>query len=345
MTIFTFKPNIVTKNLTSGLKDRTRDIVLYRYGLGDLPKRQTLEAIGQKYGITRERVRQIENYAIDSIKKSSAFGATRDNFSELKDIFEKKGIIVSENEILNYLSEKNPLWKNHIHFLLVLGDEFSKLKEDDEFNHRWTTDIDYAEKVHEALRKFHKEIKEDELVPEKEIISSFKKQAESIVGGDINKDDILRSWLNLSKIVSSNPLGEWSLSSSPYIRPRGVRDLIFLVLRKEGSPLHFNEVTQKIVNYFARIAHPATVHNELIKDERFVLVGRGLYALNEWGYKPGTVRDIIKEIIKSNGPLIKDEVVKAVLKERHVKESTIFVNLQNNNYFKRNKEGKYVIVY
>jgi hypothetical protein len=177
---------------------------------------------------------------------------------------------------------------------------------------------------------------------EKEIISSLKKHAENVMLEKI-RDEIIRSWLTISKIVSSNPMGEWGLASSPNIKPRGVRDLAFLILRKQGSPMHFTEVAQKISQHFSRLAHAATVHNELIKDDRFVLVGRGLYALNEWGYKSGTVADIIKDIIKKSGSLSKEEVIKAVLKERYVKENTILVNLQNSNYFKRNKEGKYVI--
>jgi len=341
MTILTFKPNIITKNLIFVLKDRTRNIITQRYGLGDFPKRKTLEAIGQQYGITRERVRQIENFALNSMKKSPVFESSQPVFAELKDIIAQKGKILSEKEILDHLAEE-PKLKNHIFFLLMLGDDFIKLKEDDEFEHRWTVDKESAEKVHEVLRRLHQEIKEKDLLPEKEIISSLKKYAENVMLEKI-RDEIVRSWLAISKIISSNPMGEWGLASSPHIKPRGVRDLAFLVLRKEGSPMHFTEVAKKISQYFPRPAHAATVHNELIKDDRFILVGRGLYALDEWGYKAGTVTDIIKGIIKKSGPLSKEEIVKAVLKERYVKENTILVNLQNRLYFKRNKEDKYVI--
>lgn len=341
MTALTFKPNIVTKDLISILKDRTRDIITQRYGLGDFPKRKTLEAIGRQYGITRERIRQIENFALNSVKKSPVFESSQPVFSELKDIIAQKGKVLSEKEILDHLAEK-PKLKNHIFFLLVLGDDFIKLKEDDEFEHRWTIEKEHAEKVHEALRQLHQEIKEDDLIPEKEIISSLRKHAESLIEEKI-RDEIIRSWLAISKIINSNPLGEWGLASSPYIKPRGVRDLAFLVLRKQGSPMHFAEVAEKINQHFSRPAHSATVHNELIKDDRFVLVGRGLYALNDWGYKSGTVADIIKEIIKANGPLSREDVIKAVLKERYVKENTILVNLQNRNYFKRDKGGRYAI--
>lgn len=336
-----FKPDIATKKLLSGLKDRTRDIVSKRYGLDDAEKGKTLEAIGRQYNITRERVRQIENFALNSIKKNPVFESLNDVFSELKNAIDDKGKILSEKEILDCLAP-DLVFKNRIVFLLVLGDDFIKLKEDDEFCHRWTTDKDMADKVHEVLRRLHQEIGEDDLIPEEEIAAFFRKKAKDIMEEEIH-EEIIRSWLNISKIILRNALGEWGLVSSPRIKPRGVRDLIFLVLRKHGSPLHFSEVVKKINEIFSRPAHSATVHNELIKDDRFVLVGRGLYALNEWGYKPGTVNDIIRDMIKSKGPLTKEEIVKNTMKERHVKENTVIVNLQNRKYFKKNKKDRYVL--
>ena len=342
MAILTFKPKIITKQLISGLKDRTRDIVVQRFGLDESARGKTLEAIGNQYGVTRERVRQITNFAINSIKENPSFDLSSDAFIELKDIIHKKGKIISEKDILSHLAA-DPATENHIYFLLVLGDDFIKMKEDDDFHHRWTIDSEMADKVHEALRKLHGNIREEDLIPEKDIIASMKKYGEEIAKETIS-DDIARSWLNISKIITSNALGEWGYFYSPNIRPRGVRDLAFLVFRKEGSPMHFLEVAKKIASYFARDAHPATVHNELIKDDRFVLVGRGIYALKEWGYKFGTVRDVIMHIIKSEkNPVAKEDIIKRVLKERYVKENTILVNLQNRKYFKRNKGGRYLI--
>ena len=123
-----------------------------------------------------------------------------------------------------------------------------------------------------------------------------------------------------------------------------MRDYAFLVLRRHGSPIHFRDVAKLITQLFGKKAHVATTHNELIKDSRFVLVGRGLYALSEWGYVSGVVRDVIRKILEKNGPLTKEEVIDKVLKERYVKENTIIVNLQNQKHFKKDKEGKYSVV-
>jgi DNA-directed RNA polymerase delta subunit len=116
------------------------------------------------------------------------------------------------------------------------------------------------------------------------------------------------------------------------------------MMKKHGSPMHFREVAKAIVDTFGRKTHVATTHNELIKDSRFVLVGRGYYALEEWGYKPGVVRDVIAEILIKEGPLGKEEVVDRVLKERFLKKNTILVNLQNPKYFIKLSDGRYTVV-
>ena len=107
--------------------------------------------------------------------------------------------------------------------------------------------------------------------------------------------------------------------------------------------MHFTEVAKKISETFGKKAHVATCHNELIKDDRFVLVGRGLYVLSEWGYTGGVVKDVIHHVLEKSGPLTKQDIVDKVMKERYVKENTILVNLQNAKYFKKDKDGKYSI--
>jgi hypothetical protein len=126
--------------------------------------------------------------------------------------------------------------------------------------------------------------------------------------------------LSISKLLAKNPLGEWGLSSSPNVRMRGIRDYAYLVLRQVGEPLHFGEVAKKIAKVFGKKAHSATCHNELIKDGRFVLVGRGLYALTEWGYSKGTVIEVIKKILAEGGSLSREEIIKRVLKNEKLKK-------------------------
>ncbi len=341
MSTITFKPKQVTKKITSNLHDRANDVIMNRFGLNADAERKTLEEIGKKYNITRERVRQIEEAALSLIKKSDVYKQEQAVFDELKQLISSLGSIVAEHELLPHIS-KDKATQNHIHFYLVLGDAFKRHREDNNFHTRWSVDDEMAEKVHESLRKLYTSLKDEDLVQETEMIKKFFDNMKD-VAEQYRNEEIAKRWLSMSKTISKNPLGEWGKSSSPNIRTRGVKDYAFLVMRRHGSPMHFREVADSISKTFNRKTHYATCHNELIKDPRFVLVGRGMYALAEWGYKAGIARDIIKDILKREGPMTKEQVVEKVMKERYFKKNTILVNLVNSKYFKKNKNGLYTL--
>lgn len=341
MATIQFNPKQVVKRLISTLPVRAKDVIVSRFGLGKEVKKMTLEAIGKKYGITRERVRQIENYAIANVRKSDNFKKEEAVFVELDAIIHEMGCIVAEEDLLAHTSKDKSV-QNNISLLLILGDQFKREKEDDEFKHRWYVDHELSKRVHEALRKLYKTLSDEDLLPEGEIISQFLEQIKDI-NEQYKNHEVVKRWLSMSKHIGKNPLGEWGKMSSSNVKARGIRDYAFLVIRKHGSPIHFREVASAIEKMFGKKAHVATTHNELIKDKRFVLVGRGLYALTEWGYVSGVVKDVIRHVLEKNGPLKKDEVIEKVLKERYVKENTILVNLQNPKYFKRDKEGRYSV--
>ncbi len=337
----TFKPKQVTKRILSNLPPRSYEVIVNRFGITDDGERKTLEAIGQKYGITRERVRQIENSALAFIRKSDAFKNEKAVFDELKKLMHSLGAIVSEQEFLNHLS-KDKIIQNNIHLYLNLSDDFTKHKEDNHFKTRWSVDADISEQVHKSLKNLFENLTDDQLIPEAELVGRFLDEVKDLAD-QYKSEEIAKRWLTMSKTLSKNPLGEWGKTSSSSIKTRGVKDYAFLMMRKHGSPMHFREVAKAVANTFDKKCHTATCHNELIKDSRFVLVGRGIYALSEWGYKSGVVRDVIKELLKKNGPMSKDDIVDQVMKERYLKKNTILVNLQNTKYFKKNKTGLYTV--
>jgi hypothetical protein len=338
----TYKAKQISKKLLSELGERALDVVSNRFGLTPDSERKTLESIGQKYGITRERVRQIENAALGSIRKSEMFQDHEESFTDLQSVIKDLGGVVSEDEILTHVA-KDSSAQNHVHFHMVLGDQFTDHKENDHFKKRWSVDGESTDSIHDALSNLYKSLSLDELLTEDELISRFAKNLTE-ASQDVRDQEIVKRWLRLSKRIDSNPLGEWGRAESKSVRVRGVKDYAFLVMRRHGSPMHFREVAESITDTFNKKTHPATTHNELIKDERFVLVGRGLYGLREWGYKPGVVADVIRGIIEKDGPMSKEEVVDKVLKERYLKRNTILVNLQNPKKFKKTKEGLYTTI-
>ena len=51
------------------LDDRERTIIFQRFGL-DGPKPKTLEEVGKKFGVTRERIRQLQNIALAKLRRA-----------------------------------------------------------------------------------------------------------------------------------------------------------------------------------------------------------------------------------------------------------------------------------
>ncbi len=337
-----FKPKEVTKKLLKALPERSADILMRRYGLGKSIKRETLESVGRSYGITRERVRQIESSAMMALRKSSVYLDNTAVFVELTGVIKDLGGVVSEEKLLEEISTSESM-QNHIHFLLVLGDMFTKLKENSDFVHRWYEDKLLAQRVQDAIEKLHKKIRRDELLAQKEIINKLLEELGDIDEQYLN-DNTALEWLHLSKRLARNQLGDWGKVGSPGIHMRGIRDMAWLVLRKHGSPMHYTEVAKAIEETFGRKTNSATCHNELIKDDRFVLVGRGLYALSEWGYSDGLVKDVLREILKKHGPLTKKDLMDMVKRERYVKTNTIMINLQDTGTFGMDADGRYFVV-
>lgn len=339
---FSFDSGALVKRLLAAAPDRARDVLVRRFGLGTSPKRETLEAIGSRSNITRERVRQIEAAGLEAIRASKAFKDADDSFAEIAHYVESLGAVVPEDTLLAALA-KDEKGRNRFRFLLVVGSAFFRERETDDFVARWHVDAATAKKIHDALSSLYGSLSDEEVLTESALLDRFLEELKG-VNDAYKNEEILKRWLTLSKRIGSNPLAEWGRTSAPAIRTKGIRDYAYLAIKRHGAPMHFSDVAKTIGTLFTKKAHVATTHNELIKDPRFVLVGRGLYALTEWGYKPGVVRDVIREVLAAEGPLKKEEVIRHVKKARFVKDNTILVNLNDPRYFKRLKDGRYAAV-
>ncbi len=333
-------PEVATKQLLGVLPKRTRDIVEFRFGLGKNSERMTLEAIGNKYNITRERVRQIEADALSRIRKSSKMSELRGVFADFENYFSVAGGVVRETYVLQNLA-LHPKHENHVYFLLTLNKSLTRFHENEDFHSRWAHQKELDTQAQKTVSHATNEIRKiGKPISEPKLFDVLSASAQVVIGSSPG-EAVLANWVGLSKIMAKNYFGEWGLVEFPSIKPRGVRDLSYLVMSKFVEPLHFSEVAQKISKLVGRKIHTQTVHNELIKDNRFVLVGRGLYGLRECGYEEGTVKDIISKILHKSGPLSKDKIVELVSTKRFVKPNTIAVNLDNRKYFKKLENGAY----
>jgi len=159
-------------------------------------------------------------------------------------------------------------------------------------------------------------------------------------------DKVILNFLELAVDIEKNVFGSWGMAYWKEITPKDVGDKAYLVLRHHGKPEHYSVITEMInKNKFDnRTAYKETVHNELIKDARFILIGRGIYALSEWGYTPGVVADVIANVLQASAhPLSRERIIEEVLKKRMVKKNTILVGLSNKKLFKKVNKNLYAL--
>lgn len=325
------------QDLLQGFNPKQQKVILRRFGLKN-GRRATLQEIGDELGVTRERIRQIEEDTLRKLKPrvaetagplvsfasvhlDQAGGVRRDDFlvSDIASyIYPESSAKYAHEKIRFFLTAaKNPLFE----------------KENDDYHAFWYSN-------EEARSKFFDFVKN--------VMDFLQSAAEKTSPRDANYLATCNNfaechYLNIPKALGVNVFGDFGLRSSPEIEPRTIRDKVFLALRKHGKPLHFSDLAKYVTRYGIdkKPAHVQTVHNELIKDKRFVLVGRGIYGLREQGFEPGTVREVIAGILKKKGPMQPEQIVRMVNEQRFLKENTVLLGLQNKRHFRRLDDGRY----
>lgn len=370
----------LVKKLLQKVNPRERDVLARRFGLAS-PKRQTLEQIGATHNLTRERIRQIEAAGLKKLKKmrdletqvvllrKSLDQLISDNGGLMDKQYLQSSFLVLSRETVkeNDLS----IYSNNFDFLVskVMADDFDPVTSDlfnesvklkyQAIDHLESLATQLIEQVRQAKRLFLAE----DLIKLSFELEAYKANADKLVSANkfdlanvlaghnfqdgqlINQYKPIYSVLRAVRQVEQNKFGAWGMADLPEIKPRTIADKIYLILKEAGRPLHFREIAEQINKIFAdKLANTATVHNELILDDRYVLVGRGIYALKESGYQAGRVVDIVSKILeKAKYSLTKDEIIEQVLNQRLVKKTTISLILSNKELFQRLPDGSYAL--
>lgn len=335
-----FNPETLVLDLISALKEREREIIQLRYGLSQ-NKAHTLEAIGSQMSLTRERVRQVEKESLRKLREAEISENLKNSIAIIKKAIEDHGGIFAEKALVDHvlITDQTERRVNALLFLLELFDEFLHAPESDRYYAAWHI-VDFDQN---RLHAFHDTVTEHlEANPNPktldELKAAFRETETYSQNQDYFTDKVIENLLRVSKHVESNPFGHYGLTSWRVIKPRDVGDKAYLVLKHYGKPEHYVKITERINQhkFDDRMAYKETVHNELIMDPRFVLVGRGIYALTEWGYRKGVVMDVIREILEGAGqPLSRQKIIDEVMKRRLVKRNTVLVGLSNRKHFKK----------
>lgn len=330
------------EQLLTRFPDRSREILLARFGVAD-GSHKTLEEIGKIYGITRERVRQVIDTSLRHLKRLLAEQSENVPVQRIRAVLEKASLIMPTKQLLDVLAHDDPKERGALSIFLHALPGTKILKENKE-RHECVVDLTFSlsewkkliEAIEEKFRAHQDVLTIEELT---NVISSrFEKF--------LLTPEKLESFLAPTLSIDKNVFGRFGLVTWSAIRPRGTRERAYLILKMLGEPKHFREIARLIDEYglyrVDKKTHPQTVHNELIKDKRFVLVGRGTYALAEWGYKRGTVREVLSDILKTGAkPMSREEILSAIMKVRRVKKSTVIINL--NTFFTKVGKNIYTV--
>lgn len=265
--------------------------------------------------------------------------------------------------------------RNHYNFILgkLLDAEFSEVENSSYFTPSFKLhyqELNHLEEITQELLRKVKTAKKlfvtEDLIDLVKNLESFKKHQGKLKSKDgldlskvleqklplsdaslANSSKPLYSLLRVISELEQNKFGHWGHNEWRDVNPKTINDKIYLVLKNHGKPMHYEEIAKQInkTGFDGKTVNTATVHNELILDEKYVLVGRGLYALQEWGYTKGTVADIIAGILeKAKGPMSKKDITEKVMEQRMVKKTTIDLALMNKKRFERLPGSKYQLI-
>ncbi len=331
-----FDPLIVVNKILSGLPPKRREVIKLRYGIS-VPEPWSLAEIGRKFNLSRERIRQIQNEALSKINLEDKMFKKSEDL--LVSIIDKEGGIIKEEDLFKLLAVDDELQKNAISFILVASGKFAYIQENNKFYKSWALAkrllhlkdqiIDKAEQILSDKKK---------PLPEKELIDRFQRLKFYQKPDDLK---FILACIQNSKIIKKTKNNLYGLTIWPEINPKNIRDKIYYILKMYKRPAHFREIAKLISLEFKKDTKASVVHNELCKEKDFVLIGRGIYALREWGYKEGNTTQCIEDILRKEGALQKEEIIKRVLEKRKVKRNTItlllskkpqFIKLNKNTY-------------
>ncbi len=324
------------------LTAKEKEVAVKRFALDnpDVTARWTLERIGQKFGVTRERIRQIEKITLNKLRRTAQNTKLRMVYEVALKLMNQHGGLMTEDaavkKLIDALKVTGPTDGNILRLCLTLQPELEKVMRTDSNEIYYHLKNITEKDVQVAIRKaYHLLEKKGDIVPEAKLLSDL---ALTLAQEDMHvTPEFMLSAMSTDPRFKKMETGGYGLMSWRHVNPKSIRDKAYIILKKHQKPLHFRDIADRIRNacFDQKTVTMQAVHNELIRYEHFVLVGRGLYGLKEWGYKQGNVSEIIEDLLAKKSPLSKHDITTGVLRQRIVKKGTISLNLQKNPHFVR----------
>lgn len=320
------------------LSNKEQDVIKKRIWL--FWEKETLQNIWNSFSpaITRERVRQIEDTWIKKIWRMIKTNVLSEIQAKSKEFLTLHWGILAKTKLINALIKELDIEKTINKWILeVIIQSDSNLKKSKQtlwceiyffFSNVSKSTIDLVHK--EALKILKKK---KDVMDQKTIYEIIKDNLKNKVKlSSVFVDSVLDLFFDVIKWEDSLiGLSKWKI-----LNPKTLKDKAIYVMKKEKAPMHFVDIANKITDILWEAVKVNTIHNELIRNREFVLIGRWIYALKEYWFTPWTVLDVIVDILKKKWEAMNtEEIIKDVLKIRKVKPTTIYMNLQNKNTIER----------
>lgn len=330
-------------NLLLLLSEKEKDVIKRRFSLNGVEK-HTLEQIGKSFAVTRERVRQIEKNALSKMRRNVFNTSLRHLHEFTINVVEENGGLIREDSLVDSVCKILPsslkVDKSSLHLSFVLHEKIECIGNTIHFHpyvrRKDLSDVALQNASGKLINQLHK-------YGNVKSLERMHKDLGMVLKEMSFDGKMMKAMIDIDKrlaLLNGDLVGllEWR-----HVNPRTLRDKILYVLRAEKKPMHFTEIANGIskLHFDNRTLNIQAVHNELIRHGQFVLIGRGIYALDEWGYESGTVLDVIERLLKEKKEMSQEEIIEDVLKQRHVKKITIILALKNDEKFERVGRRRY----
>lgn len=325
------------------LSEKEKFVIVNRFDFSG-KGRLTLDAIGKKFTVTRERVRQIEKNALTKLRRNVFNTSLVGIQDHVRSILEPSGGLLKEDalfaKMINDGDDGSFMNRSSTRLAIVLADDMYLTGNTIDFHPYVAFNTVPQNSVQDIASKAMRYLaKRNNVVMIEELYDAF--AGELKPGFKVGKN-LLASLFSVSKEIKvlHDAIG---LIKWRHINPKTLRDKIFFVLRNEQKSMHFVDIANRIMDhgFDVKNVNLQAVHNELIRYPQFVLIGRGIYALEEWGYEHGTTKDVIVALLKKKKVMSEADIIKKVLEKRKVKPITITLSLKNNPIFVRVGRKRY----
>ncbi len=335
------------------LPERERDIVKRRFGLGT--EKETLQEIGNDFDLTRERVRQLQDKSLERIlPKLERHPFVQQLSAEAREHLGRTRIR-REQTLLRAFADQHglsPVTQNVVHFFLVSHKKLAHQPETNDLHGFWGDGMQRAKLAQHILKKllvlFLRNPKK--LWQSEEMLGLVEKELKRHLGVRATADE-LRDFLRILKPIGQSPADEFGILSHPRVGPSSLADKTAFVLDQAQKPLHFSEIHtalgklatlegEFLSQRWQKRYSTQSIQNLLIMGEEFVWTGMGTYALKGWGFRPGSILERMRDIVKRERQISRDKLCELLSKERRFSKITFEAYLRNKTYFKL--EGKMV---